>query len=680
MGARASQTRKAAAPKTIAGSGAAADKATARRSSNSPGRLAANKKSRATSSTTIRQAVAGLTAAAQVLDNKGKNKVNGDQSATRSWQHAVTAYGHIVPELSAGKMYVGNCLARVVLRVGKRNPDGSVEPGYKGEEPVDGLDATIAGMAAEVIQSIRSQIGGQSELLRSFGEKAFTVGESFLLPQDSPAGLTFDVLSTQELQKDGGRWKVNNGPGTDPEFVPDGIEPVRIWRPDDVYRKQATSSVRACLEVLEELVLLTKLVRSSAISRMALAGILAISEEFDDPIDEEGEDGSTSESANPLLVDIILNGAKAIDDPASAASWLPYLLSGPTELIEKGIRFIEFKHDDAINVVKRREALERLAQGLDLPFEVILGHQGTTFANAQVISEDTFRVHLEPMVQLFCDAVTLGILWPALARKKGLTAEQVAEGGYPDEILSVAVTYDAGDLISVPDKAKEIVELFTKDVTQMSVGIREVRDAVGLDPDGFPDEAEVGKRLDAYRIAKMHETAQVAVTGAEGQLNADEGAAARPGPVVSGQAAAEGAGVTASLYLAEGMATKIAGIAEFSIERCAERLGSALRPKLAKDQQLADRVREHPNSELTRVLGPTVVARFIETDSMIAAELRSVERQVEKWASEAGQRHPGQLARAVTMVLEENVIDRLFSAVPAQPEPGALEAVAAACA
>lgn len=629
-------------------------------------RAATVRSKRSHRSSALRQAVTAMTAAAEVLDDKGKNKPSTSGSATRTWQHAVTGYGHIVPELGAGKMYVGNCLARIWLRVGKRNPDGSIEAGYIGEEVADGLDPKVADMAAEIISTLRAPIGGQSELLRSYGEKAFTVGEAYLLPEDSPAGLTFEVLSTQELTKEAGRWKIHNGPGVEAEDVPEGVEPVRIWRPDDVYRKQATSSVRACLEVLEELVLLTKLVRSSAISRMALAGILAISEDFDDPIDEDGEDGS--EGQNPLLVDIIMNGAKAIDDPASAASWLPYLLSGPTELIDKGIKFIEFKHDDALNVVKRREALERLAQGLDLPFEVILGHQGTTFANAQVISEDTFRVHLEPMVQLFCDAVTLGILWPYLAKKMGLTPQQVKEGGYPDEILSVAVTYDPSDLISVPDKAKEIVELFTRDSTQMSVRIGEVRDAVGLDPDAVPDAVEVAARLDAYRLSRIRETVQAPASDAATALEPG-------GPIVSGLVAAEGSGVTASLYLADGLAHKIAGAAEMTMERCAERIGSKVRPKL-KGAQL-ESVTGQPNSELTRTLGPTTVARLLNGDDPVAAEIGTFERTVARWAGEAGQRNPGQLAKAVGLVLEASTLDRLYSAQPARVDVAALEALAA---
>lgn len=662
---------KAAAPtakKALTGAGTPDRKPVSERKAD---RDAAVRAKRSHRSVALRQAVTAMTAAAEVLDDKGKNKPATPNSTTRTWQHAVTSYGHIVPELGAGKMYVGNCLARIMLRVGKRNPDGSIEAGYIGEDLAEGIEQDIADLAAEIISTLRAPVGGQSELLRSYGEKAFTVGEAFLLPEDSPAGLTFEVLSTQELTKEANKWIVHNGPGAEPEEVPEGVEPVRIWRPDDVYRKQATSSVRACLEVLEELVLLTKLVRSSAISRMALAGILAISEEFDDPIDDEGEDNS--ENQNPLLVDIIMNGAKAIDDPASAASWLPYLLSGPTELIEKGIRFIEFKHDDAINVVKRREALERLAQGLDLPFEVILGHQGTTFANAQVISEDTFRVHLEPMVQLFCDAVTLKILWPALAARKGLTPEQVAQAGYPDEILAVAVTYDASDLISVPDKAKDIVELFTKDLTQMAVRIGEVRDAVGLDPDAGPDEDEIAARLDAYRIAHIRETVQAPGSDAAsvaGTITDDNS-----GPVIAGARAAEGSGVTASLYLADGLAHKIAGAAEMTMERCAERIGSKVRPKL-KGAQL-EAVNGQPNSELTRALGPSVVAKLLNGDDPMAAEIGTFERTVAKWAAEAGQRNPGQLAQAVGLVLEASTLDRLYSATPSRLDMQALESLAA---
>jgi hypothetical protein len=131
------------------------------------------------------------------------------------------------------------------------------------------------------------------------------------------------------------------------------------------------------LEVLEELVVLTRLVRSSAISRMALAGILLIPDELDNPDEEEGPDGGQSEAMNPLAVDMINTGAKAIDDPANASAWMPFIVQGPAEYLQH-LRHIPFEASSNEQVMQRTEAIMRLARGLDVPVEI-----GVTFTLGQ---------------------------------------------------------------------------------------------------------------------------------------------------------------------------------------------------------------------------------------------------------------------------------------------------------
>lgn len=626
-----------------------------------------------THSTRMTTVNGALTAAASLMTaTPTKGSGTGATSPTRTWQHAGSGYVKTVPELGAAKLFVGNCHARVRLKVGKRNPDGTVDPLPDGWDEIDpdtglpkaalpeGVDPRIAELAAAAIASLRMEIGGPGELLRSYGEKVFVTGEMYLVPATGVSGLTFEVLSTLELSKDGSRWVRIVGPNGETEMLPEGTEPLRIWRPDDQYGRLATSSVRACLEVLEELVILTRLVRSAAIARMALAGILVLADEMDEPLEEAGEDGQTSEQTNPLAVDIIMSGAKAIDDPASAAAWMPYILQVPKDLVKDGINLVEFKGDDAINITKRSEAIQRLAQGLDLPVEVVTGHQQTTFANAGQVSEDTFKLHIEPSVSLFADAATVGVLWPALAASLGVQPETVAASGYPPEVLSVAVAYDASGLISRPDKAKDIVSVFNGDHTQMAVRIAEVRGALGLTPEDAPDDAEVAARLLAYQQSNVKEVATV-IPNVEAE------------PVLPTDAAI---GVTASLAVAASLAHRIAGAAELTMERTAERIGARLRPKLKGTQ--ATTMAQVPNSELTRALGPAVVKRLLGDDDGIDVEMAAFARSVARWAGDASLRHPGQLAEAVASILATTTIDRLYSAAPPTFDVETFVALAAA--
>lgn len=617
-------------------------------------------------SSKVQQFASALVAAAeQALPASGGSAATS--TASQAWHRAVYAYARTVPELGAAKLYVGNCMAQIGLRTARRHPDGSVEPavlvpaheeeGDDGEtilvpaELAPGIDPQVFAYAEEVIATLRAPYGGQSGLLRSYGEKIFLAGDTWLLPVDSSSGLTFDACSTTELVKEGTGYKRLYGPGGESEDIPETTIPVRVWRPDPEFGRLSCSSVQACLEVLEELVILTRLVRSAAIQRLALSGILAIADDFDDPIDDAGEDGQTAEQMNPLAHDIIETGAVAIDDPSSAAAWLPYLLQGPLAAVKEGIRLIRFEGDDALNVVKRGEALDRLAHGIDLPAESVLGHGDTTFANANQISEDRFKIHIEPSVQMFCDAVTVNILWPALALKMGLAAERVRESGYPPEITALAVGYDADNLVARPNQAKEQLELFKADQSQTAVKISEVRNAVGLDPDEQVDEEETMRRIGYIRMVK--------------------GPAPEPGmPVEEGELEEvpleeDGTGTAAALASALQITQRIAGAMEVTVERAAGKIGSKLREKASAAQK--GRVQGRANTEVARVLGPTITAKLLSGSDPAAADVADLMRSVVRWATELGCSDPHGLAKAVGEVTATAIHDRLYATTSIEP-------------
>jgi hypothetical protein len=598
----------------------------------------------------------GLTASAMVMDPTAFNAPSPN-AVTRTWQHAAYGYVNTVGELNAGRMYVGNALSRCTLAVGKRNPDGSVEQGYDGEEPVADLDSAVAAEAAELIAQIQAKRGGQSELLRSSGEKMFVAGELYYVPEDTPSGMMFDVLSTQELLRDGNTWTKYLGPGYGAEPLPPGVTPIRVWRPDGQWSMLATSSVRSCLEILEELVVLTRLVRSSAISRMALAGILVIPDELDNPDEEVGPDGGMAEATNPLAVDMINTGAKAIDDPANASAWMPYIIQGPAEYLAH-LRHVPFEAASQEQVIERTEALQRLAQGLDLPVEVILGHMNTTFTNAQQISIDTFRIHLEPTLQLISDALTVAYLWPAMAKARGIDPTHLeGDSAYPEDILGVAVTYDAHQLISQPDRTKEMMDVYHYDLTQQTIKIAEIRDALNLDPAEVVDPEEVAARVDAIRLTKIRETiaappsdAAVGIESIDQAVVPGQSAGAqlieaigtddkRGGPAPQAPAPStqptQPPAVAASAYSGAEIvvAHRIAGAVEVTAARMVERLGAKVRAKAKPTErsQWADIA----SVDLPRVLGIDQMHRILaaDVDKTLATEAASLASHASDWAA-----------------------------------------------
>src|ERR1700689_4797600 len=80
----------------------------------------------------LRLVLDALTAAAEVMPAAAPSSGQHRNNQATTWYNAVFNFRRTVPELNAGTMYVGNCLARVKLKVGKRNPDGSTEEAFDG--------------------------------------------------------------------------------------------------------------------------------------------------------------------------------------------------------------------------------------------------------------------------------------------------------------------------------------------------------------------------------------------------------------------------------------------------------------------------------------------------------------------------------------------------------------------
>jgi hypothetical protein len=393
---------------------------------------------------------------------------------------------------------------------------------------------------------------------------------------------------------------------------------------------------------------------------MALAGVLAIPDELDTPDDGEGPDGQESEAMNPLVVDMINTGAKAIDDPANASAWMPFVIQGPSEYLG-GIRHIPFEASNEQQVIQRTEAIMRLARGLDLPVEVVTGHSDTTYANAAQINIDVFRVHLEPTLQLICDALTVAYLWPALAKDRGLDPASLAAGGYPDDITSVAVTYDAHHLVSRPDRTNELIEVYNKDTTFMTIKIAEMRDALNLDPDEVVEPMEVAARVDAYRLGRIRETiAAPASDAAVGIESIDQ--AVIPGESAGAKAIEELGSIEAQraggrngapAVTASAMAHRVAGAIDYTVVRTVDKLGAKLRTK-AKGGE-AESWKHLDNGGLALALGAPEVGKRLGADveQITLGEAAALSRQVAQWADAEGYETPAQAGHyAATTVVE----------------------------
>lgn len=422
-------------------------------------------------------------------------------SATRAWQTEAWGFYDLVGEFQNAALLYGNCFRRCLLVPAIADDDGSLSLTFDDEAPEKkGLDHD-----AGIIQELYSPFGGQGYLMQRIGVSWVVVGECFLYQNDARDGNagTWEVLSTDELRplSSGAGWDTQQnadvrwvrwyGPGFNPRNLPDDAYIVRMWRPHGRYSRHANSSARALLEILDEIVLLTREVRGETVSRISSAGILAVADEFDFPNSDDAQ--PDTEDFDPFTRELLDTMMTAITDKESAAGIAPIVLRAPAELIDKGLKYLSFARPDAaVAMAKRREALERFAQGIELPPEWIFGHASTTFANAFQITDDAFRVYIEPGLVDVCENLTRGYLWPKLMEEAGLAISDPV----PPEIRKHRIWYDASHLIAKPDRTQDAKEAFVN----YAISWKAYRATVGFVDADAPDEDEMATRI---RLAQL---------------------------------------------------------------------------------------------------------------------------------------------------------------------------------
>lgn len=151
------------------------------------------------------------------------------------------------------------------------------------------------------------------------------------------------------------------------------------------------------LEILDELDWYSRQARTQSKQRMLIAGVVATADSFSGP---NGESFWTM--WNETL-------SARMDNPDDLS---PVRLEGPLEAIKDGINWIvpDFGYDD---VLDRRvlACIHRLAYGLPVPPEILLGMQAQSRATAFQVEENAYRAHIEPpammVAQVAQDALNL---------------------------------------------------------------------------------------------------------------------------------------------------------------------------------------------------------------------------------------------------------------------------------
>lgn len=419
------------------------------------------------------------------------------------WQDENWTYFDSVPEVKQGTWRMGNQIAKVRLVVATMPADGK-EP-ILASDPASPVSPELARLAELELARLRSSLGGQPEIMRELSMNLDVAGECYIVgwgaiePTVGPLGQInegrdedWDVRSISEVQIKGtgetATYVVKDSPddkGT--ELNPETDTIIRVWQRHPRWSALADCAMAGVRGECEALVTLHAEVLADSRSRHN-AGLLTIPNElsFGAPPDD-GDDTGDEADADPLTDEITDVFSDPVDDPGDPGAVAPALLRGPgAYLSDKYVRWVDLGRKPSEQLDNRIKArVERLARGLNWPVESTMGHQQTTFANAEQVDEDEFSDYHQPRLEMICDALTSSYL----------RANLVDAGADPVQCELLFVWYDASALVSDPDKS----DAAQKAHDALVISNEALRRYYGFSDDDAPEPLELLQRTGLKR-------------------------------------------------------------------------------------------------------------------------------------------------------------------------------------
>lgn len=403
------------------------------------------------------------------------NKAVTDEMINNSKYDLAWYFWRRIPELHYITRYISNALSMANLYVGKVTTNPGQPEAVGARHPANALLANFAGGKT-----------GQSELIDRLALHLTVAGDSIAIgPKEGanpPAPYNkWGVYSTKEVFSRNGQIYVRQPGGNTEIPLPSSAVAVRIWRQDPQLWWEADSPVLASFTVLRELDLLDQHVHASAVSRLAGAGLLLIPEELDLPTDETETEGLDTDQFVRVLTNVM---SMAIKNRESAAALVPIMLRGPAEFLA-ALRHIEFSTPFDEKVPELRQgALQRLALGMDIPPEVLMGQGTSTSWSAWQTDESTLRVHLTPLLQLITSSLTIGWLRPALESLPLTPAQR-------DEIPQLVIGWDLSNLKIRQDVSGDAQALYDR----FEIDSDAMRLAMGYSANSEPNNNELARQI-----------------------------------------------------------------------------------------------------------------------------------------------------------------------------------------
>ena len=327
----------------------------------------------------------------------------------------------------------------------------------------------------EIVKTIAGGPLGMAQFLKRGVECLTVPGEHYVAILATDTGERWLVLTLDEIKDRGGRSvSVLLPEGGEHEIVPGVDTMYRVWNPRPRKASEADSPVRASMASLREIVSTTKTIANASKSRLIGNGIVFVPNEMSLP----ASNAPTAEGGLPLegvaaveqIQEMLFQVAMtAYEDEHSQAALVPIFASVAGDMIGKAqhMRFDNTITDIAIKT--RNDAIARLAMGLDVSPERLLGlGSNSNHWSAWQIGDEDVRLHIIPPVETICSALTDHVLRPLLVRER-LDPEKFV------------VWYDAAPLTADPDLTDEATNAFDRG----AITAEAYREFLGLGDTGY---------------------------------------------------------------------------------------------------------------------------------------------------------------------------------------------------
>lgn len=423
-----------------------------------------------------------FTAAATKIDSTNRTEAQRLKKLRQPWQEEAWEYRDAVGELRYATTYLGNSARRMVL-VPSAYVDGELNPVPL--DKVEGCPPSVIDACHDALDRLAA--GGQIALggmLRDVTENFEVAGECYLLGYEEQGTEVWEIRSISEIvvNSDGviGLRDITNPSSNAVEPLPPKAYISRLWWPHPRRKQLADSPFKGILDIAEELLILSRDIRAAGRSRLANNGILLVPDSLTIVRADMAEDAEDSETGDQFLTQLVTTAMAAIQDEGSASAILPVVVRGPAEALQH-MRQVTISRQDPSNADKRQELLTRMATSIDLPSEVLTGKADLNHWTSWQVSDDTFRHHIEPIVQVEVDALTLGYYRPEL------TARQVDE----EWVNRIVLWYDPTNLVTHPDRSTDAQNAHDR----LVLSDEALRDYMGFEESDAPETEELLRRL-----------------------------------------------------------------------------------------------------------------------------------------------------------------------------------------